>query len=324
METVTIGRPIGYELTIPELIAFSQKSEKTTTSTYTSFARNLEKYLNEHHLTLETLTPLSAKVFIQQMGKWSPENNNYEEMNTAALYKKYLLSFFASLGKKEHGKWIKANLKEVKFVSHFKVDIPTEQILRLIDTAYNDKRVNAHYQQQIAFGISIMAFDGLRPAESLGLYYSDIDWENKQVNLVRHPNEKYHPKAVKVGDPAGPIPINDFSLSLLRSFTSEGEVNEPNKRIIPISYTTYRKRFLRYVKEAEVVDKEGNKVTPHKMRHVLGHLWRRQKGDLQVLKEILRHSDIRITMGYSAPSKGEVSSEFQATINANMPKECDT
>jgi len=74
------------------------------------------------------------------------------------------------------------------------------------------------------------------------------------------------------------------------------------------------------VKQAGVKDREGNKITPHKMRHVFGHLWRRQKGDLPVLKEIMRHSDIQVTMGYSAPSKGEVNSEFQATINANMPK----
>jgi integrase len=311
MEIVTIGRPISYDLTIPELIAFSQKSERTTTSTYTSCARNLERFLNEKHLTLETLTPLSAKVFIQQMGKWSAETNSYEAMNTAALYKKYLLAFFASLGKTDFVKWIKSNLKEVKFVSHFKVDIPTEEILRLIDTAFNDKRKNARYKKQIAFGISIMAFDGLRPAESLGLYYSDIDWVNKQVNIVRHPNEKYHPKAVKVGDPTVPIPLNEFSFHLLRTFTSEE--NDSDVRIIPVSYTTYRKRFLRYVNEAEVEDREGNKLTPHKMRHVFGHLWRNRGGDLQILKEIMRHSDIRITMGYSAPSKGEVNEAFEAT-----------
>jgi integrase len=295
METITVGRPTSYKLTIPELMAFSQKSEKTTTATYMSLSRNLERFLTENSLTLDTLTPLSAKIFIQQMGKWNAETNNYEAMNTAALYKKYLLSFFASLGKTDYVKWIKANLKEVKFVSHFKVDIPPEEILRLIDTAFNDKRKNAGYKKQIAFGISIMAFDGLRPAESLGLFYSDIDWENKLINLVRHPNEKYHPKAVKVGDSAVLIPFNDFSFHLLETFTSLD--NDLDERIIPISYTSYRKRFLRYVREAEIVDREGNKLTPHKLRHAFGHLWRNKGGDLQVLKEILRHSDIRITMG---------------------------
>jgi len=168
MEPLAVSRPISYGLTIPELISFSQKSEKTTTATYTSCARNLEQCLNAHNLTVETLTPLAAKVFIQQMGEYSNQTNSYDKMNTAALYKKYILAFFASLGKTGYVKWLKGNLKEVKFVQHFKVDIPTEEILRLIDTALIDKRKNASCKKQIAFGISIMAFDGLRPAESLG------------------------------------------------------------------------------------------------------------------------------------------------------------
>jgi hypothetical protein len=49
------------------------------------------------------------------------------------------------------------------------------------------------------------------------------------------------------------------------------------------------------------------------------HLWRSNKGDLQMLKEVMRHSDIRITMIYSTPSTGEINSEFEKTINVNLP-----
>ncbi|MFX1562423.1 MAG: tyrosine-type recombinase/integrase [Promethearchaeota archaeon] len=307
------GRPISYRLTIPALVTFSQKIEKRTTSTYTSCARNFQRYMDERDLTLETLTPLLVKDFIQQMGKWKP-NKGYAEMNTAALYKKFILAFFGSVGRRDDIKWIKANLKEVKFVSKFKVDIPTEEILRLIDVTLNDKRKNASYKPHLAFGWSIMAFDGFRPSEALGLYYTDIDWETSQVSLVRHPKEKYFPKTMKVGDPAISIPLNELSMSLL-NFTTKFDRQE---RIIPVSYTTLRRRFIRYAKMAEVKDREGNKLTPHKLRHVFGHLWRRNKGDLQVLKEVMRHSDIRITMIYSAPSSGEIEDEFEKTINLQI------
>jgi integrase len=260
--------------------------------------------MDESHLTLETLKPLDMQDFIKQMGKWTPQEG-YVQMNTAALYKKFLLAFFASLRMKEQIKDLKNITREVKFVSHFKVDIPTEQILKLIE-------VTAKEDRELAFGFSLMAFDGLRPGEVLGLYFSDIIEESKIINLQRHEGERYFPKATKVGDPAVPIPLNDFSLEL---FTHILRSNEVNKRILPMSYKTFRKRFYKYVNEAQVEDKEGNKVTPHKLRHVFGHLWRNRGGDLQVLKEVMRHSDIRITMIYSAPSSGEVKSEFEQIIN---------
>lgn len=305
MKKITVlGRPVSYELTNPDLIRFSNKTESRTRQTYTSCARNFQKYMDESHLTLETLKPLDMQDFIKQMGKWTPQEG-YVQMNTAALYKKFLLAFFASLRMKEQIKDLKNITREVKFVSHFKVDIPTEQILKLIE-------VTAKEDRELAFGFSLMAFDGLRPGEVLGLYFSDIIEESKIINLQRHEGERYFPKATKVGDPAVPIPLNDFSLEL---FTHILRSNEVNKRILPMSYKTFRKRFYKYVNEAQVEDKEGNKVTPHKLRHVFGHLWRNRGGDLQVLKEVMRHSDIRITMIYSAPSSGEVKSEFEQIIN---------
>jgi hypothetical protein len=47
-----------------------------------------------------------------------------------------------------------------------------------------------------------MSFDGLRPSEALGTYFSDIDVADKKITLVRHQNERYFPKATKVSDPA--------------------------------------------------------------------------------------------------------------------------
>jgi integrase len=261
---------------------------------------------------LEILTPLMARDFIQVMGGWTPENG-YAQMNTSLLYKKFLLALFGILGRKEDVKTLKLNTKEIRYENKFKVDIPTEQILKLIEVTLADKRKNARYKPQLAFGWSIMSFDGLRPGEALGLYYSDIDYEKRQVNLVRHPNERYFPKATKVGDAPTPIPLNDFSFHLLKNFTNETDNRQ--ERILPVSYTTLRHRFIRHAKKAEMKDKEGNKLTPHKLRHAFAQIWRRGKGDLQILKEVMRHSDIRITMLYSEPTTGEIEDEFEKVIN---------
>jgi integrase len=314
METVSVGgRPISRELTIPELITFSQKSERRTSSTYKSYCRNLEAFLEKNWSSLSTMTSLDAKAFIQQMGKYNSDTSRYDEMNTAVAYKRFMRALFNSLGRREDSLWLRNNMKEVKPINKFKVDIPIEQILKLIEITLSDKK--QPYSKEFALGWSLMAFDGLRPGEILGFYYEDMDLESKQINLQRHEGERYFPKATKVGDPPTPIPLNDFSIQLF----SQVNKHEPNSRVIPVSYKTLRKYFCRYCEKAGVEDREGNKVTLHKMRHVFGHFWRNNKGDLQVLKEVMRHSDIRITMIYSAPSTGEINSEFEQTININLP-----
>ncbi len=314
IKTVSVGgRPISRELTIPELITFSQKSERRTSSTYKSYCRNLEAFLDEQWISLSEMNCLHAKAFIQKMGRYDLKTSYYKSMNSAVAYKRFMRALFNSLGRRDDSKWLRDNMKEVQPQNKFRVDIPIEQILKLIEVTQNDKK--NPYSQEFALGWSLMAFDGLRPGEVLGLYFEDLDLENKKINLQRHKGERYFPKSTKVGDPAVLIPLNDFSIYLLHSVSKR----EPNSRVIPVSYKTLLKWFYRYCEKTVIEDREGNKVTLHKMRHVFGHLWRNNKGDLQVLKEVMRHSDIRITMIYSAPSSGEINSEFEKTINFNIP-----
>lgn len=309
------GRPISRVLTIPDLISFSHKGELRTTNTYTSYCRNLEGFLEHNKLTLETMKPLHAKAFIQEMGNYDSKTSTYIEMNSAASYKRFMRTLFNNLGRTEDSKMIRNNLRDVTPINKFKVDIPTEEIYKLIQVTLEDKRCS--YAKELAFAFSIMAFEGFRPSEALGLYFSDVDVTNKKISLVRHPNESYFPKATKVSDASIINPLSDFCLHLFLAFASS-DSSRVNKRILPISYFTFRSRFKKYIQKAEVKDREGNKITPHKMRHVFGHLWRNNKGELQILKEILRHSDIRITMLYSAPTNTEITSEFDKTINDNI------
>ena len=314
METLAIGRPISRTLTIPDLITFAQKGERRTTNTYTSYCRNLQGYLERNKLTLETMKPLHAKAFIQEQGKYDPATSSYLEMNTAASYKRFMRTLFNNLGRTEDSKMLRNNLRDVTPINKFRVDIPTEEIYKLIQVTIEDQK--CMYAKELAFAFSTMAFDGLRPSEALGTYFSDVDVTEKTIKLVRHLNERYFPKATKVSDPAITIPLSDFSLHIFLTFASA--TKKENTRILPISYFTLRERFKKYIQKADVKDREGNHLTPHKLRHVFGHLWRNSKGDLQILKEMLRHSDIRITMLYSAPTNTEITSEFEKTINRNI------
>ena len=134
------GRPISRILTIPDLISFSRKGELRTTNTYTSYCRNLEGFLERNKLTLETMKPLQAKAFIQEMGKYDPQTSTYLEMNTAASYKRFMRTLFNNLGRAEDSKMLRNNLRDIAPINKFKVDIPTIEIYKLIQVTLDDKK----------------------------------------------------------------------------------------------------------------------------------------------------------------------------------------
>ena len=294
------------ELTDPDLIGYTEKAELRTKQTYTSYCRNLQQYLNQNNLTLQHITPLQCRRFIQIMGNY--HDGTYESMNTAFAYKRFTRALMEGIDRKAISKWLKANLKEVQHQNHFSVDIAAESIMRLID-------VTPDYHADLRFAWSIMAFDGLRPGEALGAYHTDIDQTNKVIQLQRHSGEKYFPKGTKTTDPPVSLPLNDLSLALYHKIPFD---QKQSNRIVNTSYKTMRKWFNRYVKQANLIDQNGHKVTLHKLRHFFGHFFSDKSNNTQVLQAIMRHSSLIYTQIYTKPSKRKVTEEFEATVNSEF------
>lgn len=209
----------------------------------------------------------------------------------------------AAIERPKTAAWIKQNLKEIHHINRFKIDITAEAITNFITQTQ---------QPTYKFAFSLMAFNGLRPGEILGLHHSDIDLATNKVRLMRHEGEKYFPKGAKLNVAAKFIPLNIVSAALYPSLCRNSD------RVVPVSYKTLRKWFNRYALSSGLHDQNGSKVTLHKLRHFLGHYFRQQGGDVMVLKEILRHSDLRYTQIYTAPSNREVSVEFDKAINKTI------
>jgi integrase len=247
-------------------------------------------------MALRDLTPIDVKAFIYEAG--TNDDGNLV-MNSAAIYKQFICSILRAIGRSEIADWVKINVREIHKVDKFKVDLTLEEILTLI-------RVTDSLQLKLAW--SLMAFDGLRAGEVLGLYYEDLDTENKTIMLLRRDQEPYYPKGMKVEDKPEAVPLNEFSMELFKRLPyKKGE------RIIPVSYKTMRKWFNRYRLQAEI-SRRDYPITMHKLRHFFGHFWRWRKGDIQVLKEVMRHSDIRYTLLYTAPSDAEIKTEFDKVV----------
>jgi integrase len=282
---------------LEEIKSFIEGKEKRTQQTYSSYGKNLEEFLKRKNATLQTITPLQVKAFIYETGT---DRKGALVMNTAASYKRFMATLLGSLDRKDVVEWLKKNTREIKRIDKFKVDLELWEILKFIDVTK---------QPTLKFAWSIMAFNDFRPGEALGLYYSDVDTNAKVVRLVRHEGERYFPKGMKIEDKAVTIPLNDFSAALFKQLPYR-----VNQRIVTISYETLRKWFKRYMTQAGIT-RTTYKLTPHKLRHFFAHYWRQNKGDLQILKTVMRHSDIRYTLLYSEPSEAETTEEFKKVMH---------
>jgi integrase len=268
---------------------FIEGKSSNTQHTYSSLSKTFSEYLESKNLSLTTLQPIHVKEFIYQQ----------KAMNSKATFKRFLAALFRFIGRKDLVEYSRQNLKEVKIEEKFAVDITLEEIFKLIEVTQ---------QTELKLAWSLMSFDGLRPGEVLGLWHEDIDLVHEKVILQKREGCKYGPKCMQIDDKPKTIPLNSLSISLFK------QLKKGSNRILPCSYKTLRKWFIRYVKQAEITRSEYP-VTMHKLRHFFGHYWNKQKGNIRILKEVMRHSKIEYTLLYTKPSEEEVTEEFNLVIN---------
>ena len=275
------------------LMMYAEGKEANTKRVYLYCGKKLESFMKKRKLTLETIQPLDVRSFVLQA---HTKKHKKVSMNTSALLKQYILSILLNIGRKDIVTIARKNLREIKTQHNFRVDLETEEIIRLIKVTKSIL---------LKFGFSIMAFNGLRSSEFLSLHFSDIDVESKQITLKRRLGEKYFPKGMKVNQDPKRLPLDDFCLELFYQLPFKA-----GERIYPFSYKTLRKHFNKSIKKAKIT-RTAYPLTLHKLRHFFGHFWTRNKGTIQELKRLLRHSDLRYTLLYSDPSEEELTVSFR-------------
>lgn len=146
--------------------------------------------------------------------------------------------------------------------------------------------------------IMLMALEGLRTVEVHRLSVSDINWEKQTIYVHgKGHNDFIYPRPDVLQILEKYISIRSFSMAYLDEFgepvfTSESN-NSKGKRI--------DRRGIRYNID-KYLDKAGYKkagISCHMLRHTCGTLLYANTKDLQIVKEVLRHSDINITSKYA-------------------------
>ena len=278
---------------------------------YNRVFEKLEAFIIEQD-EAEKITEID-KEFILSFLEYFEENAKVERFSTKTktLYISVLKSLFVYISdnnddfytyEKEFKGIMPKKANKSKKVSYLS-DSDVEKLLEYMSNALESKK---HYAYIHALGIKLMLFAGLRISEVLSLTLEDIqisDLSNKdgekdfyEIHLKDTKSKEEQTALIK-------IEHIEQEIDYFKSFQDE---DEPIFRAKNSEKQINRSNF--YVSVSTIMSKlkiKGRGL--HILRHTCAMQLFRKTGNLLVLKETLRHSDIKTTMIYAHAEKRDIA-----------------
>jgi integrase len=157
-----------------------------------------------------------------------------------------------------------------------------------------DKRVQAldmHYYKEMTI---LMFYTGMRVGEALGIKWSDIDFENHQIDINKAWDiEKREETTVKTKASEAIIPIPNLIVDMLTEIKKESEekiygFNEDYYvfgGLSPYHYSHYHKKYKEVFPNLRI----------HSLRHSYAAYLINKGVDIYLVKELMRHENIKET-----------------------------
>ena len=147
-----------------------------------------------------------------------------------------------------------------------------QEILKLFSMVYNPK----HKMQ-----LQLMYYCGMRISEMLNVKKADIDLKEQIIKIVQGKNSQ---------DRIIPIPkplLHDLKIYLLEPFMdNEDQLFKTSSRATQGMMERLSKKY-------------GQKIHPHMLRHSYATHVLEQTNNLELVRDLLGHSDIKITQIYT-------------------------
>jgi integrase len=186
-----------------------------------------------------------------------------------------------------------------KFDNRVTENLTQEEIERLMAVLAEDSNKRA------ALVVLFALYTGKRRSEILRLTWQDIDWKSGLVTFRNTKNTETHT-----------IPVNEKAMGILKQAHEIQKSDLPDDLVFPCDTGKYYHSFDRTWRR--IRKKAGLTIRLHGLRHVYAS-WLASSGkvDLFVLKELLGHKDVKMTMRYShimnaALKNGCESLEFES------------
>jgi len=264
-----------------------------------------------------TLISEIDKEFILSFLEYFEENSKIDKFSskTKILYISILKSFFVYISdnnddfytyEKEFKGIMPKNInksKKISYLSNSDVDL-------LLKHIQNNLLEEKHYSYIHSLGIKLMLFSGLRVSEVLSLTLEDIrisDLLNKEgekdfyeIHLKDTKSKEEQTALINIKHIEQELSyfraLQDNDLYIFKAKNSKNKINRSN---FYVSITSIMK----------LLNIKGKGL--HILRHTCAMQLFRKTGNLLVLKETLRHSDIKTTMIYAHAEKKDIANAMR-------------
>jgi len=188
-----------------------------------------------------------------------------------------------------------------------------EEVHRFLDSIKNPK-------YKTLFMLAIMS--GARQGELLGLKWSDMDWQNNQIQIKRTYNKQAFydakTKASRRKIDLGSKVMTELKKWKLACPKSDLDLVFPNEAGMPINYSNMVNRyFLPVLKAAKI-----QKIRFHDLRHTYASLLIEQGENIKYIQTQLGHSSPTVTLNVYAhllkPVNQEAANRLENTIFGNF------
>ena len=209
--------------------------------------------------------------------------------------------------------------------------ITRKQERQFLDFIKNDKHFCRYYD-----GIYILFHTGLRISEFVGLTISDIDFENRRINvdhqLQRKRNMEYIIEETKTDAGVRQIPMTDDVYDCFQRIIANRKKPkvEPmidgkigflylDKNEMPMVALHWEKYFQHIREKYNSIYKvQMPIITPHSLRHTFCTRLCERETNLKVIQSIMGHKDIQTTMDIYAEATEEKKQETFEHLAATM------
>jgi len=282
-------------------LVYLDKEKQLSANTLESYRRDIrqfEAYLKEHNLSLDKVTKtiiITYLIYLQKLGKaTSTISRNLASIR--CFYQFMLNSRYIESDPSANLESPKVEKKMPSVLTKKEVELLLEQPVPSDPKGSRDKAM-----------LELLYATGIRVSELISLELSDVDL-NAGCIICRNNDNKVRS-----------IPIGNIALKYLKLYLSEYRrklCTDSDDNLLFVNFhgkKLTRQGFWKIIKYYTNKAKINKVITPHTLRHSFAVHLVENGADLQVIQEMLGHSDISTTQIYSKMNKNRVKEVYNKT-----------
>ena len=182
-----------------------------------------------------------------------------------------------------------------------------------------DKVLEYSYEHRYGLGVYLMLEYGLSRSELLGIMWTDLDFENKLMNINRGVTDVQNANTGKmeviIGEPKNDfrkrvIPLKEATIEFLKSRLNNSKFVICNSKNTVCSPRTWsRRHYSVFMKDMhDYYIKQGIDIpmlNPHELRHTRATIWVNDGENIFAVADVLGHADLKMLRKRYAHSDAE-------------------